>query len=505
MTTITKFYVMSKFQSCISCLLKDRPIVLDDYIDNGSDQTIAIIGEAPGYTEAKTGKPFTGKSGAIIRNIIKQIKNYNIAIFNAVLCHPDQNKTPNVTVLTKCKPNVISLIQKYKPNSIITLGAKAFEQISRIYNIKSNDQDSYRFKVIDKTLRQEIMIYKTYHPAYYLRNKSQDVLDHIVETFRLATDNPNLIFIDSASRTEAQQQYQYLLTEINESDTYLDLDVDLQQQDIICSFEYEDKLLITLYKPDTGKKIVSLPIQAFVAEDLFKLDEFLNIPTFIKTKSKLKVVNRAFYRNFSEYIKNTGNKCSITPVIEPRSYANLALFVSKAKNRQFYIPRYCTIDIEVLADESNFPDPSTARHPVICLSFIDSIQPDTVISYYLRTNSDASNKITIDTIQQYLPSIASSYKIELIEFSNEKELMHSIFDKLVNEFGLYVGWNIGFDIGYLINRYINLTNDKTVIPCIVKEDNTFRGCTCDTIYGATIDLLKLYTDVNPDLSSYSLS
>jgi len=42
-----------KFDNCASCMLRDRPIVMEDYIDNGSDQTIMLVGEAPGYTEAK--------------------------------------------------------------------------------------------------------------------------------------------------------------------------------------------------------------------------------------------------------------------------------------------------------------------------------------------------------------------------------------------------------------------------------------------------------------------
>jgi uracil-DNA glycosylase len=55
---------MTKFDTCAACILKDRPIVLEDYIDNNSDQTIMLIGEAPGYTVAmvNTGGVILGRS-----------------------------------------------------------------------------------------------------------------------------------------------------------------------------------------------------------------------------------------------------------------------------------------------------------------------------------------------------------------------------------------------------------------------------------------------------------
>ena len=485
-----------KFDNCASCMLRDRPIVMEDYIDNDSDQTIMLIGEAPGYTETKTGKPFTGKSGSIIRNIIKQIKNYNIVITNSVLCHPDKNETPNDTVLTKCRPNIINQIQKYSPVKIITLGNRGLQQICKIYQLKhiKASQKGFIDTVLDRNTKQKIEIYATYHPAYYLRSREEDIINHILDTFKQATNNPNLVYIDTASKVEAAKQLEFLQSEYDSAKN-LDLDIDLDGYDIISCFEYENYMLLCLYKPEAGKKIIGLPIQTFVHN--FDAGKKFNFATFVTgDKKELRIVSRNYSKILSDYIKNINGKSSSFGVIEGSLVQNFALFLSVSRNRSFYIPSYIYLDIEVLNNEGEFPDPVIADRPIICYSYMDN-NKNKIYSCYLQTKH-----VDLQTVKKYLPEQVSQ-EIELIAFENEKDLVAHITNKIKDEFALYVGWNVGFDVSYIINRYIKLTNDSSIIPCKVNDEKNV-GTDCDLVYGATIDLLKMYRNIKPDLTSYSL-
>lgn len=42
--------------------------------EGNADAVIVFIGEAPGKTEAKTGRPFVGRSGKYLRSLIRSIE-----------------------------------------------------------------------------------------------------------------------------------------------------------------------------------------------------------------------------------------------------------------------------------------------------------------------------------------------------------------------------------------------------------------------------------------------
>lgn len=93
---------------------------------------ILNIGEAPGESEDKRGKPWQGSMG---RSLQKKFKELGIDLFddciniNAVQCRPTDskgnNRTPTGYEIACCRRKVLQTIKKYKPKVIILHGGSA--------------------------------------------------------------------------------------------------------------------------------------------------------------------------------------------------------------------------------------------------------------------------------------------------------------------------------------------------------------------------------------------
>ena len=102
------------------------------------DSKIILIGLAPGLHGAnKTGVPFTSDySGEIIRKLLSKLKLNDIFITNAVKCYPKNNK-PSVIAIDNCKVHTKRELDSLSNlRVIVTLGAIAYYQILKLYNIE---------------------------------------------------------------------------------------------------------------------------------------------------------------------------------------------------------------------------------------------------------------------------------------------------------------------------------------------------------------------------------
>ena len=66
--------------------------------------SIFIVGEAPGEEEYKTGMPFVGASGKILRNALAtaDIAPKHYYITNTLKCHPPENSNPEPEETENC-------------------------------------------------------------------------------------------------------------------------------------------------------------------------------------------------------------------------------------------------------------------------------------------------------------------------------------------------------------------------------------------------------------------
>ena len=67
---------------------------------------VMFIGEGPGFNEDKQGRPFVGRGGQLLDNLIESIglERKNVYITNVVKCRPPGNRDPLPAEMLACHP-----------------------------------------------------------------------------------------------------------------------------------------------------------------------------------------------------------------------------------------------------------------------------------------------------------------------------------------------------------------------------------------------------------------
>jgi len=161
---------------CHLCLLsKSRTNVVFGEGDLNAD--LMFIGEAPGATEDRLGKPFVGRSGELLTKMIENvlhIKRDEVYITNIVKCRPTDNREPSATEAHTCQPFLLKQIELIRPKIIVALGATAYHYLSG---------DETNISKVRGTIHKQngYTLIPTYHPSYLLRNPSakKDVFEDL--------------------------------------------------------------------------------------------------------------------------------------------------------------------------------------------------------------------------------------------------------------------------------------------------------------------------------------
>ncbi len=126
---------------------------------------LMFIGEAPGRDEDQQGKPFVGRAGALLTDIIKAMKltRDDVYIANVIKCRPPENRNPEPDELDACRPFIRRQIDIIKPKVIVTLGRFALQSLME----KGFSITAARGSWLDYN---GVKVMPTYHPAYLLRN-----------------------------------------------------------------------------------------------------------------------------------------------------------------------------------------------------------------------------------------------------------------------------------------------------------------------------------------------
>jgi len=126
---------------------------------------LMFVGEAPGRDEDLQGKPFVGRAGQLLTDIIKAMKltRDDVYIANVIKCRPPENRNPEPDELDACRPWIRRQIELIQPKVIVTLGRFALQSLTE----KGYAISSVRGQWLDY---DGIKVMPTYHPAYLLRN-----------------------------------------------------------------------------------------------------------------------------------------------------------------------------------------------------------------------------------------------------------------------------------------------------------------------------------------------
>ncbi len=94
--------------------------------EGNPDADVMFVGEAPGKTESKVGKPFIGRSGQLLRKMIREIglKEADVFIGSPVKYLPVYG-TPKKSDIEHGKTHLLKQIAIIQPKIIVLLGATA--------------------------------------------------------------------------------------------------------------------------------------------------------------------------------------------------------------------------------------------------------------------------------------------------------------------------------------------------------------------------------------------
>ncbi len=127
---------------------------------------LMFIGEAPGRDEDLQGKPFVGRAGQLLTDIIKAMKlsRDDVYIANVIKCRPPGNRNPEIDEMDSCRPYIRRQIELIRPRVIVTLGKFALQSLTGKAHVSAARGQW--------TAYEGIKVMPTFHPAYLLRTPS---------------------------------------------------------------------------------------------------------------------------------------------------------------------------------------------------------------------------------------------------------------------------------------------------------------------------------------------
>lgn len=159
-------------RKCTGCDLHAYPQTVCLLGTGNLNAELAVIGEAPGNNEDRKGKPFVGRSGQLLMDVLNSLGFYRQDLFisNVVHCHPENNKTPTTKQINACVHYLQKELDVVKPKVILTLGNTALKAIT-----KRSGVTKYAGRMLEyQGNGWKAKVIPSVHPAACLRNPKYD-------------------------------------------------------------------------------------------------------------------------------------------------------------------------------------------------------------------------------------------------------------------------------------------------------------------------------------------
>lgn len=148
-------------RQCSLCESRTRAVPGEGPRDAG----LVVVGEGPGAKEDETGRPFVGRAGELLTEILAAIDlpREQVFICNVVKCRPPGNRKPLPDEIAACVPYLYRQLELLRPRVILAMGGTAAETLLNTRQSLA----ALRERVHDF---RGIPLVVTYHPAALLRN-----------------------------------------------------------------------------------------------------------------------------------------------------------------------------------------------------------------------------------------------------------------------------------------------------------------------------------------------
>jgi DNA polymerase len=148
---------------------------------------LMFIGEAPGETEDRAGRPFVGPAGEKLDEMIKAmgLRREDTYIANVLKSRPPGNRTPMPEEADGCGPFLAEQLLAVRPKVIVSLGGPATHWACGFTTGISRLRGTWQtWKPPSGADCPEIPVMPTYHPAYVLRTYTRQVRSEVWSDLR---------------------------------------------------------------------------------------------------------------------------------------------------------------------------------------------------------------------------------------------------------------------------------------------------------------------------------
>jgi DNA polymerase len=161
---------------CNACPLHTS--ILNHVFGEGSLKSkIIFIAEGPGREEDEQGRPFVGRCGRLLRDMIRAIglDPINCYLANAVKCRPPSNRAPETAEIDACSKFLFKQIEIISPRLLVLLGRTAVRAILPDRGFDRLDTLRTASKVLGSLKFNDIDVLISYHPSALLRDPSRKI------------------------------------------------------------------------------------------------------------------------------------------------------------------------------------------------------------------------------------------------------------------------------------------------------------------------------------------
>lgn len=136
---------------------------------------LVFIGEAPGKTEDKTGRPFVGRAGTILTGLLADcgLLREEVFITSIVKCRPPGNRAPKRDEIEACMPFLKNQIALLSPRVLVPMGRFATMTVFEMYGLPFPSFKEVRGRehvVREHRSGHGMSIIPVYHPAVITHN-----------------------------------------------------------------------------------------------------------------------------------------------------------------------------------------------------------------------------------------------------------------------------------------------------------------------------------------------
>lgn len=161
--------IAAEVRTCTACRLHEtRTNAVPG--EGHPDTEVIFVGEGPGFNEDRLGRPFVGRAGDKLVELLGSIqwRREEVFITNVVKCRPPDNRDPLPDEIAACRPFLRRQLEALDPALVVTLGR--FSMGAFMPGARISEAHGTVRRADPATGAADASVYALYHPAAALRS-----------------------------------------------------------------------------------------------------------------------------------------------------------------------------------------------------------------------------------------------------------------------------------------------------------------------------------------------